>query len=159
MHSLEYVKSELKKRGCQKSQINASVVPMVLDIVSGTDRAWSDYDEALKSLEAEKVALTQRKRDTEALLTRDMHRRAMEAINIANERERASKERAELAAEIEAVETATAKDRVRLAKFFIANTDPDDKSYTAYVYGLGAILGGVSWSDHFNERVNEREDA
>lgn len=152
MHGLEYVKGELEKRGCMKSQVNARVVPMVLDIVAGTDRAWTDYDEAAKSLEFERMNFASAKMTAKGLADAERRRRVAENCGIIKEREELAKERAAFAAELEAVETTAAKDRVRLAKFFMKNTAPNDKSNTAYIYGLGAILGGVSWSDHFQDR-------
>lgn len=152
MHSLEYVKGELEKRGCMKSQINARVVPMVLDIIAGTDRAWTDYDEAAKDLEIERKNFAIAQLSAKSLADTERRRRVTETCSLIKARDDLAKERAAFAAELEAVETPVAKDRVRLAKFFMKNTAPNDKSNTAYIYGLGAILGGVSWSDHFQDR-------
>lgn len=137
-NSLEFVKMELIRRGFNTGSTTAKAIPAVIDIVANTDRNWQDYAEALQDLEAQRANL-------ENVQYNWQRKISSEQWKAERDQEEAKKVLADAeakAAKIYQCETPEARDRMRMALFFVENTDVDTKyDNTAFIRGLGAILG------------------
>lgn len=147
MTGLECLKEELIRRGCNNVQVEAKVIPIILDIVANNNTTvYTDTVEAEKKLS-----------DLRSVLGRlevriaDAERRAKRAEEDARDKERvltlqqkdAQKYLEEFEARLMKCETAEQRDALRTAQAFVNNIEIlSPQNNTAYIIGLASILTG-----------------
>lgn len=161
MTGLECLKQEMVERGCTKAQLDSKVVPIILDIISGSGTKYTDYSNLqihVDDLHAQVLHLENR--------IKNLRMEKEEAEHYLNKvKERASdyicsewREMQEYIdkfyAALNECETAEMRDNMRCAQTFVNSVDVDTKyDNTAFIVGLAAILsnGGINGIDELHK--------
>lgn len=147
MTGLELLKEEMVKRGANKSMLESKTLPLVLDIISNSNGEYIQLYELQQQINKLTHEIDR--------LRIDRTRFIMQIeTNETEERERIREWNAELDERTQKLnelhdslmecETAEARDAVRKARLFIESIKVGTVfDNTAFIYGLGAILGGA----------------
>ena len=153
MTGLECLREEMKKRGCNNSQLNSKVIGIVLDIISGNENLYINIQEAKQELADERNTLSALRLAKDNLrweckyLEEEIKMHESDYLEKCNE---IKKYIDDFNKSLTECETAEGRDALRRAQVFTnsveVNTVYDN---TAYIKGLGAILsnGEVGYLD------------
>ena len=142
MNQLDFVREEMKKRGCSAAVRGSKAIPIVLDILSGsTDfTALSEIEETIKEKRQELWQLERIESDIEE--KRKQFEREKSAFKTYLE---------EFNAALLNAETPEARDALRTAQTYINAVRIDTKyDNTAFIKGLAAILARSPLSSELN---------
>ena len=152
MTGLECLREEILKRGGNKAQAEAKVVQMVLEIIAQDDtHIYTDLAEAKKELQRVKTELDWANRKLEQLqpllkdaLDKEKEMRVEHDIRVECKLKQLEEERAkvkEFEGTLMQCETPGARDAVRCARLFMANTRVStSQNNTAFISGLAQVL-------------------
>lgn len=139
MTGIECLKEELRKLGCNKSQTESKVIPLVLGIVAGEPEKWVDIAEWKKEIEDDKreieireARVAQEERTAKALLEKAqaVYKTTQDYIDA-------------FYTTIQNGETPEGRDKLRKAQLFVNSVTVDTKyDNTAFIAGLAAVLAG-----------------
>lgn len=141
MGELERVRNEMIKRGCSKSMTESKSVAVVLDIINETGSQFKDFVDEEKELEEAERRLNREQFNFQIKMS-DAKYELDKRGKVLDARERELNEFAnELAEKLEQLETKEARDRVRLAHFYMKYAKPTNGyEKTAFIKGLSYIL-------------------
>ena len=144
MTGLDCLREEMKNRGMLQSQIDSKVVPVVLDIIAGSEmkytEMWKEETEETKRLSQLKKEIRSAERRLQYLEGRlsEMLREEEKAMQDRKHREDYIDE---FNKSLEECETAEGRDAMRVAQMYVNSVDVDTKyDNTAYIIGLAAVL-------------------
>ena len=159
MTGLECLKEELIRRGCNKSQVEAKVVPMILDIVANNNTTvYQDTTEAEKKLSILRERLGRlevRIADAERR-TREAEEKARDAESVLTEQQKDAQTYLKKFEErLMKYEKAEQRDALRTAQTFVNTVKiQTPQNNTAFIIGLASILTGKNIDVEKLERVS-----
>jgi hypothetical protein len=152
MTGLECLREEIMKRGCSRTQAEAKVVQVVLEILAQDDtHTYTDLEEAERKLERVKTELDWANRELKRIqpllkdaTDKEKEMRVEHDIRVECKLKQLEEERAEVK-EFEGTlmrcETPEGRDAVRCARLFMANTRVSTpQNNTAFISGLAQVL-------------------
>ena len=142
---LDCLKEEMAARGCSKAQLTSKVVPIILDIVANSDNGmFTDLYSAELKLNRINIELERKKRELDGeILKLKSIKKDIEFLR-EKEWEEAPEYIQNFYRDIENIETAECRDKLKLAQFYINSVNVETKyDNTAFIVGLSALLTGV----------------
>lgn len=139
MTGIECLKQELRKLGCNKSQTESKVIPLVLGIVAGEPEKWVNIAEWQKEIEDDKKDLA----DREARVAQE-ERAAKALLEKAQAICKTTQDYIDsFYFTIHKAETPEGADKLRKAQMFVNSVTVETKyDNTAFIAGLASILAG-----------------
>lgn len=154
MTGYECLKEELYKLGCNKSQVEAKVVPLVLGVVAGDPEKFIKIAEWESEIEKKKYELKRREEAIE-----EDERTASELIDKALKIAKKTQDYVDAFYHaIQSGETSEGRDALRKAQMFVNSVTVETKyDNTAFIAGLAAILseGKVAPMDEL-QKINPK---
>lgn len=141
MNGLECLREEMKKRGCNKAQIESNTAAIVLDIVANTGHDYTNAHELEKKLETREACLRGRERNV-ARREEEIAEKEKNISNYLDEKIKGTIDYIQSFMDaLEKCETPEGRDAMKRAQLFINTVNIEtSQNNTAFIDGLSRIL-------------------